>query len=52
MTAMPAAVGVGNTVGVATAVYFGGPGAVFWMWMAGLQDLYLLSSVEWLSMAN
>ena len=35
MTAMAATVGVGNIVGVATAVYFGGPGAVFWMWMAG-----------------
>jgi AGCS family alanine or glycine:cation symporter len=35
MTAMAATVGVGNIVGVASAVYFGGPGAVFWMWMAG-----------------
>ncbi|RLL47008.1 alanine:cation symporter family protein [Oceanobacillus piezotolerans] len=26
-------VGVGNIAGVATAIYFGGPGAVFWMWM-------------------
>ena len=26
-------VGVGNIVGVATAIHFGGPGAVFWMWM-------------------
>ncbi len=25
-------VGTGNIVGVATAVAFGGPGAVFWMW--------------------
>ena len=35
MTAMAATVGVGNIVGVATAVVLGGPGAVFWMWMAG-----------------
>ena len=35
MTAMAATVGVGNIVGVATAIYLGGPGAVFWMWMAG-----------------
>jgi AGCS family alanine or glycine:cation symporter len=35
MTAMAATVGVGNIVGVATAVVFGGPGAVFWMWLAG-----------------
>lgn len=35
MTAMAATVGVGNIVGVATAVVLGGPGAVFWMWVAG-----------------
>ena len=29
-------VGVGNIGGVATAVAFGGPGAIFWMWVAGL----------------
>ena len=26
-------VGVGNIAGVATAIFFGGPGAVFWMWV-------------------
>ncbi|KRG70088.1 alanine/glycine:cation symporter family protein [Pseudoxanthomonas dokdonensis] len=26
-------VGVGNIAGVATAIYYGGPGAVFWMWV-------------------
>lgn len=26
-------VGVGNIVGVATAIAYGGPGAIFWMWM-------------------
>src|SRR5690606_23307708 len=35
MTAMAATVGVGNIVGVATAITLGGPGAVFWMWLAG-----------------
>ena len=35
MTALAATVGVGNIVGVATAVVMGGPGAVFWMWLAG-----------------
>ena len=33
MTSLAACVGTGNIVGVATAIYFGGPGAVFWMWM-------------------
>ncbi|MCG3086940.1 alanine/glycine:cation symporter family protein [Sporosarcina cyprini] len=35
MTAMAATVGVGNIVGVAGAVAAGGPGAIFWMWLAG-----------------
>ena len=33
-TALAATVGTGNIVGVATAVKAGGPGALFWMWMA------------------
>ncbi len=35
MTALAATVGIGNIVGVATAITLGGPGAVFWMWMTG-----------------
>ncbi|EME61867.1 amino acid carrier protein [Rhodococcus ruber BKS 20-38] len=35
-TALAATVGVGNIAGVATAIYFGGPGALFWMWITGL----------------
>ena len=31
-TALAATVGTGNIVGVAGAIIFGGPGAVFWMW--------------------
>lgn len=33
-TALAATVGTGNIVGVATAIASGGPGALFWMWMA------------------
>ena len=33
-TALAATVGTGNIVGVATAVKAGGPGALFWMWLA------------------
>jgi len=29
-------VGTGNIIGVATAIAFGGPGAVFWMWITAL----------------
>lgn len=35
-TALSATIGVGNIVGVATAVAGGGPGALFWMWLAAL----------------
>jgi len=34
-TAAAATIGVGNLVGTTTAILFGGPGAVFWMWMIG-----------------
>ena len=36
MTALSATIGTGNIAGVATAIYFGGPGAVFWMWVIAL----------------
>lgn len=32
--ALSATVGTGNIVGVATAIEVGGPGAIFWMWVA------------------
>lgn len=35
-TALAATVGVGNIVGVATAISIGGPGSLFWMWVTGL----------------
>lgn len=35
-TALSATIGTGNIVGVATAVCAGGPGALFWMWIAAL----------------
>ena len=33
-TALAATIGVGNIAGVAAAICIGGPGAVFWMWLA------------------
>jgi len=36
MTAMSATVGTGNIAGVATAIFIGGPGAIFWMWITAL----------------
>ena len=32
-TALAATIGTGNIVGVASALLFGGPGAIFWMWI-------------------
>ena len=36
MISLAGRVGVGNISGVATAIAFGGPGAVFWMWVVAL----------------
>lgn len=36
MTALAATVGTGNIAGVATAIFLGGPGALFWMWLTAL----------------
>jgi AGCS family alanine or glycine:cation symporter len=36
MTAMSATIGTGNIAGVATAIFIGGPGAIFWMWITAL----------------
>ena len=35
-TALAATIGTGSIAGVATAIFYGGPGAVFWMWMSAL----------------
>ncbi len=34
MTSLSATIGTGNIAGVATAIFMGGPGAMFWMWVA------------------
>lgn len=36
VTSLAATIGIGNIVGVATAVALGGPGAVMWCWMSGI----------------
>lgn len=40
-TALSATVGTGNIVGVALAIYLGGPGAVFWIWVTGFLGMML-----------
>ena len=36
MTALAGTIGTGNIAGVATAIFYGGPGALFWMWVTAL----------------
>ena len=38
-TALGSTIGTGSVAGVAVALYFGGPGAVFWMWVTALLGL-------------
>jgi len=40
-TALSATVGIGNIAGVATAIHYGGPGALFWMWLTALFGMAL-----------
>ena len=40
-TALSATVGIGNIAGVATAIHYGGPGALFWMWVTALFGMAL-----------
>lgn len=35
-TALAATIGTGSIAGVATAIFYGGPGAVFWMWLSAI----------------
>ena len=38
-TALAATIGTGNIVGVGTGLLFGGPGAIFWMWITGITGI-------------
>ncbi|HPX06846.1 MAG TPA: sodium:alanine symporter family protein, partial [Tenuifilaceae bacterium] len=40
-TALSATVGTGNIVGVSLAIYYGGPGAIFWLWVTGFFGMML-----------
>ena len=44
-TALASTIGTGSIAGVATAIFFGGPGAVFWMWVSAALGL-MTSFVE------
>jgi AGCS family alanine or glycine:cation symporter len=51
-TALSATVGVGNIAGVATAIHYGGPGALFWMWVTAFFGMTLKYVECTLSMAH
>ena len=43
-------VGTGNIAGVATAIFLGGPGALFWMWCTALVGMAI--AVSGVALAN
>lgn len=47
-TTLAATLGTGNIVGVSTAVYLGGPGAVFWCWLTGILGMATTYAETWL----
>ena len=50
--ALSGTIGLGNIAGVAIAVEFGGPGAVFWMWVVGIVGMALKSTEVTLSLLH
>lgn len=48
-TTLAATLGTGNIIGVGTAVYMGGPGAVFWCWLTGLLGMATTYAEAYLS---
>ena len=38
-SALAGTIGMGNIAGVAVAIFIGGPGAIFWMWVVGLMGM-------------
>ncbi len=49
-TALSGTVGLGNIAGVAIAIALGGPGALFWMWIAGLFGMAIKATEVTLAM--
>lgn len=45
---LAACIGTGNIVGVATAIYSGGAGAVFWMWISAVFSMMTAYAENWL----
>jgi AGCS family alanine or glycine:cation symporter len=45
-------IGIGNVVGIATAVQLGGPGALFWTWVGGLAGMLIQYSEAYLGLKH
>jgi alanine or glycine:cation symporter, AGCS family len=52
LTAMGGSIGIGNIVGICTAIQIGGPGALFWVWIAGFLGMLLQYSEVYLGMKH
>ncbi len=50
--ALSATIGIGNIAGVATAIHFGGPGALFWMWVTAVLGMATKFSEATLAMMH
>lgn len=50
--ALSATIGIGNIAGVATAIHFGGPGALFWMWVSAFLGMATKFSEATLAMVH
>ena len=51
-TTLAATVGTGNIIGTAQAIAMGGPGAVFWMWAAGILGFFVKCAEIWFGQKN
>lgn len=49
-TTLAATLGTGNIIGIGTAIYFGGPGAVLWCWLTGLLGMATTYAESYLSL--
>lgn len=52
ITAVGGSIGIGNVIGICTAVQIGGPGALFWTWIAGFLGMLLQYSEVYLGMKH
>lgn len=51
-TALAATIGTGSIAGVATAIFYGGPGSVFWMWISALLGMMTSCAEKTLSVRH